>query len=283
LRRRQQHDDEQREHRDRREDAADQEIRGLLEQAERKPADDGAAVVAEAAERHRHEPVEIQQCAIGEERQQQLAAGKAGDAADDACQRVAGNAQIALRQAERAGSEIILGDRKEGAADQRAAIEIFEAEDGERAGNDRQPEFLVPDAAAQPNQPRKRLRLGAPFDRRHLLDHQRQRQCREHIEMLVEAFQHRPHRDEFGDDADDGAAEQRQQEAGPDRHAELQHEHRTEHAAEHGKLPRGKTHHPRGREHGVVGDADERVDRARRKTRGEDGGKHWPRSPPLYV
>jgi len=34
-------------------------------------------------------PLEIQQRAIGEERQQQFAAGKAGDAADDARERVA--------------------------------------------------------------------------------------------------------------------------------------------------------------------------------------------------
>ena len=67
---------------------------------------------------------------------------------------------------------------------------------------------------ADPDQPRERLRLGAPFDRRDLLDHQRERERRQHVEMLVEALQHRPHGDEFGDDADDGAAGERQQEAG---------------------------------------------------------------------
>ena len=274
LRRRQQDHDEQREDGDRREDAADQEIRRLLEQAERQSADDGAAVIAEPAERHRDKAVEVQQRAIGEERQQQLAAGKSGDAADHAGQRVAGDAQIAFGQAERARGEIVLRDRDEGAADQGAAIEIFERDDGDRAGYDRQPEFFVPDTAADAEQARKRLRLGAPFDRRDLLDHQRHRERRKHVEVLVEAFQHRPHRNEFGDDADDGAAEQRQQEADEDRHAQLQREHRTEHAAQHRKLARGEAHHPRCREHGVVGDADERVDRARRQSGCEDRGEH---------
>ena len=72
LRRREQDHDEQREHGDRGEDAADQEVRGLLEQAEREPADDRAAVVAEPAERDRHEAVEVQQRAVGEEGEQQL-------------------------------------------------------------------------------------------------------------------------------------------------------------------------------------------------------------------
>jgi hypothetical protein len=56
--------------------------------------------------------------------------------------------------------------------------------------------------------------------------------------MLVEAFQHRPHRAEFGDDPNDRAPEQCQQEADEDRHAHLQREHRTEHAAEHGRAGR---------------------------------------------
>jgi len=69
-----------------------------LKQAERDAADDGAAVVAEAAERHRHETIEIQQRAIGKEGQQQLAAGKPGNTADHPGERVAGDAQIALGQ-----------------------------------------------------------------------------------------------------------------------------------------------------------------------------------------
>ncbi len=141
--------------------------------------------------------------------------------------------------------------------------------------SDRQPELLVPNAAADPDQLRERLRLGAPFDRRDLLDHQRDRERREHVEMLIEVFEHRPYRDEFGDDADDGAAGERQQEACPDRQAEFQHEHRAEHAAEHGELARGEAHHPRGREHGVVGDTDERVDRARGQSGSDESKRAW--------
>src|SRR4051794_38886085 len=75
LRRGQQRDDEERDHGDRREDAADEEGRGLLEDAEAEAADDRAAVVAQPAERHRDESVEIQERAVGDECQQQRAAG----------------------------------------------------------------------------------------------------------------------------------------------------------------------------------------------------------------
>ena len=78
-------------------------------------------------------------------------------------QRIARHAQVAFGQAERAGGEIVLGDGKEGAADQGAAIEEFEPDHHRRAGDDRQPEFLVNGAAAlEAEQARKRLRLGAP-------------------------------------------------------------------------------------------------------------------------
>ncbi len=40
-----------------------------------KPADNRAAVVAEPAQRHRHEAVEIQQRTVGKEGEQQLPAG----------------------------------------------------------------------------------------------------------------------------------------------------------------------------------------------------------------
>ena len=101
--------------------------------AEREPADDRAAVVAEAAERDRHEAVEVEHRAVGEERQQHAAAGEARQAADRAGQREAGDAQVALRQAERAGGEIILGDGEEGVADQRVAVEELQpADDGQR-------------------------------------------------------------------------------------------------------------------------------------------------------
>ena len=85
--------------------------------------------------------------AIGEERQQQLAAGKSGNAADRAGKRVARDAQVALRQAERARGEIVLGDREEGAADQRAAIEEFEPREYATAqATTGSQNFSIPDA-----------------------------------------------------------------------------------------------------------------------------------------
>ena len=125
----QQDDDEHGEHRDRGEDAADQEVGGLLKQSEHQAGDDGAAVVAHAAERDRHEAVEGQQRRIGKEGEQHLAAGKARERADHAGERKARDAQVALRQAERARRIIVLGDRQKGVADQRVAIEQFEADD----------------------------------------------------------------------------------------------------------------------------------------------------------
>src|SRR5687767_5404199 len=59
LRRGEQRDDEQREHRHRGKDAAHQERGGLLEQAQYEAANDRAAVVAQAAERDRNEAVEV--------------------------------------------------------------------------------------------------------------------------------------------------------------------------------------------------------------------------------
>jgi hypothetical protein len=99
------------------------------------------------------------------------------------------------------------------------AIEQFEADDHASASEHRQPELLIEAAAGDVEEARKRPRLGAPFDCRELLHHQRQRQRGEHVEMLVEAFEHRPHGDNFGDDAEHDAAGQRQEEADRHRHA----------------------------------------------------------------
>jgi len=50
--------------------------------------------------------------------------------------------------------------------------------------------FFVRHAGAPADQARKRLRLGAPFDRRDLLDHSAPPRGSRALEMLVEAFQH---------------------------------------------------------------------------------------------
>ena len=274
LRRGKQDDDEQDEDGDRREDAADEEVRRLLEQAEGEAADHGAAVVAEPAERDGHEAVEVQEGAVRHESEEKLAAREAGKAPDRARERVARDPQVALRQAERPGREVVLRDGEERASDERAAVEQLESDDRRSAGGDREPELLVEHARADAEHARERLRLGAPLDRGDLLDHQREREGREHVEVLLEALQHRPHRHELGDDADDGASRQRQNEGGQKRHAEAQREQRPENPAEHAELARREAHHPRGGEHHVVGDADERVDRAHREPRGDDRGEH---------
>ena len=44
------------------------------------------------------------------------------------------------------------------------------------------------------DQQRERLRLGAALDGGDLLDHQREGERRQHVEVLLDALQHRPHR-----------------------------------------------------------------------------------------
>ena len=149
---RQQDDDEHREDRHRGEDAADQEVGGLLKQSEQEAGDDGAAVVAHPAQRHRDETVEGQHRRIGKEGQQHLAAGKARKRADHAGECKARHAQAAFRQAECAGGKVVLGDRQKGMADQGAAIEQLEADDHSCARQHRQPELLIEAAAGDVEQ-----------------------------------------------------------------------------------------------------------------------------------
>src|SRR6187455_2477828 len=122
VRERQQDEDEGGEYRDGGEDAADEEIRRLLEQAEDQPRRNRAAVVAHAAERDRHEAVEGQQWRVGEEGKQQLPAGEARERPDDASERKARDAQVALRQPECARRIVVLCDRQEGVADESVTI-----------------------------------------------------------------------------------------------------------------------------------------------------------------
>ena len=85
--------------------------------------------------------------------------------------------------------------------------------------------------------------------------------------MLVQALEHRPHRDDLGDDAEQRAAGQCQEKADRDRHAHPQDEQRAEHAADHPERASGEAEHPRGGEHHVIGDGDQRVDAADRQPR----------------
>src|SRR6478609_391587 len=64
---RQQDDDEHRKDRHRGKDAAHQEVGGLLKQSEQEAGDDGAAVVAHAAERDRDKTIEGKYRRIGKE------------------------------------------------------------------------------------------------------------------------------------------------------------------------------------------------------------------------
>ena len=88
-------------------------------------------------------------------------------------------------------------------------IKHLERNDSEQAGHDRQPELLLGAANGDAEHRWKGLRLGAPLNRDHVLDHGRERQRREHIEMLVEAFQHRADCDKLGYDADQRRAGER--------------------------------------------------------------------------
>ncbi len=203
-----------------------------------------------------------------------MTAGKSRERADHASERVTRHAQATLRQAERARRVIVLGDCQEGMADERVAIEQFQPDDDNRTGEHRQPVLLIESAAHDIEDARKRLRLRAPLDRGVLLDDQRERERREHVEVLVEAFQHWPHRHDFGDDAEQRAACERQDEAERNRHARAKDEQRAEHATNHPEGASRKAEHPRGREHHVIGDADQRVDAADRHSGRDDRFDH---------
>ena len=87
----------------------------------RKPANDGAAIIAEPAERHRNEAVEVEQGTVGDESEQQGASGEAGKRTDRTGERIARHAQVALRQTQSLGSEVVLGNGEEGPSHQRIA------------------------------------------------------------------------------------------------------------------------------------------------------------------
>jgi len=76
----------------------EREISSLLEDAEGKAADDRAAIVAKTTQCTGTKPVEIEQGAVGDKRQQQLPPKKPGHAADRASQRI-----IAMRRFRSAG------------------------------------------------------------------------------------------------------------------------------------------------------------------------------------
>ena len=97
---RQQNDDEHGEHDHLGEHSPHHVIRRLLDQAQGKPADHCAAVVADAAKCNWHEPIEIQHRFIGEEREQNLPTCEAGQCPNHARKGEAGDAQVAFRQAE---------------------------------------------------------------------------------------------------------------------------------------------------------------------------------------
>ncbi len=109
----------------------------MLKQSQQEASDDGAAVVAHAAQRDRDKTIEGQHRRIGKEGQQHFAAGKTRERADYPGERKARHAQRAFRQPECARSKIVLGDRQKGVADQGVAIEQLEADDHHRAGEHR--------------------------------------------------------------------------------------------------------------------------------------------------
>ena len=116
-------------------------------------------------------------------------------------------AKLAMRKLrsgspKRARGEIVFGDRQECATDQGVAIQELQPDDHNGTGHHRQPELLVERIAiADAARGGERLRFGAPFDRRHLLDHQRESERGEHVQMLIQLAQHRPHGDDLGDHA----------------------------------------------------------------------------------
>jgi hypothetical protein len=126
---------------------------------------------------------------------------------------------------------------------------------------------LIEAAARNLEQAGKWPRLRAPLDRGELLEQQRQRQRREHVEMLIQTFENGPHRDDFGDDAENRAGRKHKQKADRHGHAHLRNEQRAQYSAQHTERARGKAEHARGRKHHVISDADQCIDAADRYAR----------------
>jgi hypothetical protein len=162
----------------------------------------------------------------------------------------------------------------ESAPDQGPAIQPLEADDRRRACQQRQPKLLVEDTRTDRQQARKGLRLRAPLDGGQLLDHQSEGERGQHVQVLIQALQDRPHRHDLGDDAEHGSRSERGDEADDDRHAQAVDEQGTEHATQHAHRARRETEHARGGEHDVVGDADQCVDSPQCQAVGDDRLQH---------
>jgi hypothetical protein len=92
--------------------------------------------------------------------------------------------------------------------------------------------------------------------------------------MLLDALQHRPHGQDLGDEAEHGPAGEHEDEPQHRVQAPVLDEERAQHAAQHSQHAGGEAEYTRRREHHVVGDADQRIDRSYRKTVGDDGSEH---------
>jgi hypothetical protein len=79
---------------------------------------------------------------------------------------------------------------------------------------------------------------------------------------IAVALQHRPHRNDFSDEAEHGAADEDQDKADGERQSHSCNEQRTQHAAEHPERAGRKAEHARGGVHHIIGDADQCVDAA---------------------
>ncbi len=78
----------------------------------------------------------------------------------------------------------------------------------------------------------------------------------------------------LGDDPEHGAARQDQHEAHDHGQAPFADEERAQHTAQHSQHASGEAEHARRREHHVVRDADQCVDRSYRQTVGDDRCEH---------
>jgi hypothetical protein len=88
--------------------------------------------------------------------------------------------------------------------------------------------------------------------RRQLLDHQGEGERGQHVQMLVQTLENRPHGQNLGDDPEQGAGGKGEKEARRHWHTQPVDEQRTEHAPEYADGACGEAEHARGGEHDIL-------------------------------
>jgi hypothetical protein len=154
----------------------------------------------------------------------------------------------------RARRESVFRHGDEQLAEQGAAVEQFERDRHRRGDDDRQPEFLIGQAAGEilHEQSGEGLGLRAPPQADSLLHHGSQGQGTEQPQVLVAAADHTANRDQVGQVAERGAHGDGTDHSEPNRQMQHADQPGASYSAEHGDVAGRNRQHLGGRVHDVV-------------------------------